>query len=97
MDKGKEQESVPEPAPAMRRLVISITQTEDEESDSAYLNKLVTTLKEFPGGDTVSLRVTNEEKVITLKLADLGVNYGPELHEQLVALVGEEGLHLETG
>jgi hypothetical protein len=57
----------------------------------------VATLKEFPGEDTVSLRVTNEEKVITLKLADLGVNYGTELHERLAALVGEEGLHLENG
>ena len=91
-----EQEGSPAPVPATRRLVISVTQTEDEESDAAYLQKLVATLKEFPGEDTVNLRVTNEEKVVTLKLADLGVSYGPELQERLVALVGEGGLHLET-
>ena len=79
-----------------RRLVISITQTSDEDSDVAYLNKLINTLKDFPGQDEVSLRVTNEEKVINLKLSYISTNYCPELHQRLVEMVGEDGLRIET-
>ena len=41
------------------------------------------------------LRVTNEEKVINLKLSNISISYCPELHQRLVELVGEEGLRLE--
>jgi len=79
-----------------RRLVISITQTSDEDSDVAYLRKLVSTLKDFPGRDEVNLSVTNGEKVINLKLSRIYTNYCPELHQRLVELVGEDGLRLES-
>ncbi len=83
-------------APAeSRRLIISITQTCDEESDIAYLRKLTATLRDFPGQDEVSLRVTNEERVISLKLSNINTNYCSELHQRLVELVGEDGLWLE--
>ncbi|MFC1915036.1 DNA polymerase III subunit alpha, partial [Chloroflexota bacterium] len=39
-----------------RRLVISVTQTSDEDSDAAYLRKLIDTLQDFPGQDEVNLR-----------------------------------------
>jgi len=76
------------------RLVISITQTKDEDSDIAYLHKLVETLRDFPGQDEVSLCVTSEERVVNLKLPN--TSYCPELHQRLVELVGEDGLRLET-
>jgi len=79
-----------------RRLVISIAQTSDEASDTASLQKLIDTLKEFPGQDKVSLRITNEAKVSTLKLSNLTITYCPELHKRLVELVGEGGIELET-
>ncbi len=83
-------------APAeSRRLVISISQTSDKDTDIAYLHKLIDTLKEFPGQDEVSLRVTNEEKIINLKLSNMRTGYCPELHQRLVELVGEDGLRLE--
>jgi len=83
-------------APAKsRRLVISISQTSDEESDIVYLNRLIDTLKDFPGYDEVNLCVTSEEKVINLKLSNIYTNYCPELHQRLVELVGEDGLKLE--
>jgi hypothetical protein len=78
-----------------RRLVINLTQTSDAESDITYLNKLINILKDFPGYDEVSLRITNEEKVFTLKLPDLTVNYCPELHKRLV-VVGEGGIKVES-
>jgi DNA polymerase-3 subunit alpha len=80
----------------VHQLVISITQTNNEASDTAYLHKLIDTLKDFPGQDEVSLRVTNEEKVINLKLSNITTNYCSELHQQLVELVGEDGLGLES-
>jgi len=79
-----------------RRLVISITQTSDEASDITYLQKLIDTLREFPGQDEVSLRVSNEAKVITLKLSNLAVSYCSELHRQLVELVGEDRVRVES-
>jgi len=78
-----------------RRLVISLAQTSDAESDIAYLNKLINILKDFPGQDEVSLQVTNEEKVFNLRLPNLTTNYCPELHQRLVELVGEDSLRLE--
>ena len=95
--------SQPSEAPAVaevttesHQLVINITQTSDEASDIAYLHKLIDTLKDFPGQDEVSLRVTNEERIINLKLSNSYVNYCPELHQRLIALVGEDGLGLES-
>jgi len=79
-----------------QRLVISIAQTSDEASDTASLQKLIDTLKEFPGQDKVSLRITNEAKVSTLMLSNLTITYCPELHKRLVELVGEGGIELET-
>jgi DNA polymerase-3 subunit alpha len=78
-----------------RRLVVSINQTHDEDSDIAYLQKLIATLKDFPGRDEVNLWVTNEERVVNLKLSNISTNYCPELHQRLVELVGEDGLRLE--
>jgi len=82
--------------PESRRLVISVAQTSDEDSDIAYLHKLIDTLRDFPGQDEVSLCVTNEEKVVNLKLSNIYTNYCPELRQRLVELVGEDGLRLET-
>jgi len=84
-------------APAeSRRLVISLTQTSDEDSDIACLNKVIGTLREFPGQDEVKLCVTNGEKIINLRMSGIYTNHCPELHQRLVELVGEEGLRLEN-
>ncbi|MFC1983714.1 DNA polymerase III subunit alpha [Chloroflexota bacterium] len=79
-----------------RRLVISISQTSDKDTDIAYLHKLIDTLKDFPGRDEVDLCVTNEEKIVNLKLSNMRTDYCPELHQRLVGLVGEAGIELET-
>jgi len=79
-----------------RRLVISISQTSDEARDITCLDRLLDILRDFPGQDEVSLRVTSEEKVINLKLSDIYTNYCPELHQRLVELVGEDGLKVES-
>ena len=84
-------------APARsRRLVVGINQTNDQENDIAYLQKLMATFKEFPGQDEVNLWVTDEERVVKTKLSNISINYCPELHQRLVELVGEEGIRVET-
>jgi len=82
--------------PESRRLVISITQTSDEDSDTAFLHKLAGTLRDFPGRDEVKLSVTNGERIFNLKLSNIYIDYCPELHQRLAELVGEDGLRLET-
>lgn len=88
-------EATPPPVKS-RRLVISISQTSDEETDTAYLHKLIEALRVFPGDDEVNLCVTNEQKVFNLKLANIYIDYCPELHQRLLELVGEGGLRVET-
>jgi DNA polymerase-3 subunit alpha len=78
-----------------RRLTISMTQTASIEDDVACLNKLVDTLKVFPGDDEVKLCIVNGDKVVNLKLPNIYTNYCPELHQRLVELVGKEGLKME--
>jgi DNA polymerase-3 subunit alpha len=79
-----------------RRLVISLSQTSDEEMDKTNLHKLIAALRDFPGQDAVKLSVTNGERVINLRLSSIYTNYCPELRQRLVELVGEDGLRLET-
>ncbi|MDP2729410.1 MAG: DNA polymerase III subunit alpha [Dehalococcoidales bacterium] len=89
------EETPPQP-PTRHRLVISLTQTDDEEGDVARLRKLVETVKEFYGEDEVILRVENGGEVEKpLKLATT-TGYCPELHQKLTEQVGEEGLRVET-
>ncbi|MBA7682317.1 hypothetical protein ES703_90667 [subsurface metagenome] len=78
-----------------RRLIVTLTQSGDKASDIACLYRLIDTLKDFPGQDEVNLRVISEGKVIKLKLSNMYANYCPELHQQLVGLVGEDGIKLE--
>jgi DNA polymerase-3 subunit alpha len=79
-----------------RRLIISMTQTASIEDDVACLNKLVDTLRVFPGEDEVKLCIVNGDKVVNLKLSDIYTDYCPELRQRLVELVGEGGLKMET-
>jgi len=92
----KEPEAPPPPPPRKHRLVINLSQTSDEASDTTHLNKLIDILQRFPGEDEVNLCVINGEKIINLKLSNIYTNYCPQLHQHLVELVGEEGLKVET-
>ncbi len=88
--------SVTQTTPARsHRLVIKLSQTSDETSDIARLHKLTDILKDFPGQDEVKLSVSNGEKVVNLKLFSIYTNYCPKLHQQLVEVVGEDGLSVE--
>jgi DNA polymerase-3 subunit alpha len=83
-------------APAVsHRLVISLTQSSDQAGDITLLKQVVGVLQGFPGGDEVNLKVTNGAKATYLRLTNLAVSYGAELHERLAELVGEEGIRVD--
>jgi DNA polymerase-3 subunit alpha len=89
------EETPAETAPPQRhRLVISVTQTTDVDSDIVYLRKLIGILKDFPGQDEVTLCLKNEDRLDNLKLSS--TSYCSELHQRLVELVGEGGLRVES-
>ncbi|MDP6500977.1 MAG: DNA polymerase III subunit alpha, partial [Dehalococcoidales bacterium] len=86
---------VPEPATANNcRLVISISQTDNQENDAVRVRKLNEVIREFTGTDEVVLRVENGTQVNDVRLNTTG--YCPELYERLVGLVGNEGVRVET-
>jgi DNA polymerase-3 subunit alpha len=86
--------AAPLPPAKVRRLTISLEQTDNKEADEARMYKLDNILKSFPGKDQVILSLENGEKPERYKLTNCG--YCPELREQLGELVGEEGIHFET-
>ncbi len=77
------------------RLVISLTQSSDQAGDITLLKQVVSLLQGFPGGDEVNLKVTNGAKATYLKLTNLTISYGAELHEKLAELVGEGGIRVD--
>ncbi len=64
--------------------------------DIVRFHRLIDTLRRFPGDDEVHLRLSNNGKISRLRLPHIAVNYCPELHQQLVALAGEEGIRFEA-
>ena len=77
------------------RLVISLTQSSDQAGDITLLKQVVSLLQGFPGGDEVNLKVTNGAKATYLKLTNLTISYGAELHEKIAELVGEGGIRVD--
>ncbi len=82
-------------ATARYRLVISLSQTGDEDGDVARLHRVIEILKDFSGEDEVNLCVNSAGEVVNLKLTNVTTDYCPELHQRLAALVGEEGVRVE--
>ncbi len=78
------------------RLVISLSQTSDEDTDIAAFNRIITVLKGFPGHDEVQLNITDDEEITNLRLSNVHTRYCQELHRRLVEMVGENGFRIET-
>jgi DNA polymerase III subunit alpha len=74
----------------LSHVVITINQTGDADGDIACLHHLVDTLRNFPGGDKVSLRVNDSDKIFNLDMNGLSVTYCPELQAKLTEM-GKDG------
>ncbi|MFH1639267.1 MAG: DNA polymerase III subunit alpha [Chloroflexota bacterium] len=78
------------------RLILSLSQTNDEAGDIDKLHRTIDVLRNFPGEDKVNLRIINGEKIINLNLTGITIALCPELEEQLVTLIGKDGLRVEV-
>jgi len=91
------QETVPELENTVKtRIVISLQQTDDIKGDLSCFHKVMGIIKEYPGEDEIGLRVKNGSKIVNLRFARIFTAYCPELQSQLMELVGEDGLKVET-
>jgi hypothetical protein len=70
------------------RLVIKWKQTDDKDSDIAFLHRIIDTLEDFPGYDEVSLSIGRKDTPLNLKLSTIHINYCHELRTQLIRIVG---------
>jgi DNA polymerase-3 subunit alpha len=86
----------PQAALTRRRLQIRIATSENAEADVVRLRQIVDTLKQFLGEDKVALAILGSEGVTKLEMPDLTTGYCPELHHQLVDIVGEENFTAEN-
>ena len=69
-------------------LVIKLKQTDDKDSDIAFLSRIINILKDFPGYDKVSLSIGRRDMALSLKLSTIRINYCHELRTQLIRIVG---------
>jgi DNA polymerase-3 subunit alpha len=89
-------DKTPTPPPERRRLTIHINQTADAEGDISRLNKIIAALKAYTGRDEVRLNILNGGAAIPLKLPSIYTGYCPELRQQLIEIIGEDGFNVET-
>jgi DNA polymerase-3 subunit alpha len=95
--KAPRETPAPAPPPDTRhRLTINIKQTADADGDIDRLAKIIASLKIYPGRDEVRLNILNGGDAIPLRLPNIATGYCPELRQQLVGLVGEDGLQVEA-
>jgi DNA polymerase-3 subunit alpha len=82
--------------PERHRLIINIAQTSDASGDISRLNKIIAALRTYPGRDEVRLNILNGGDAVPLKLPNIYTGYCPELRQQLVELIGEDGLNVKA-
>jgi len=73
-----------------RRLIIRLSESDDEDADIERLQSVVRFLKQNPGGDELRLIVGGEQ----VKFPNMTVAYSDELRQQLSALVGDGGVEV---
>jgi len=84
------------PAPGECRLRIAIAQTDNEKEDLARLQRILDVVKRYPGENKVFLSIARGGSRVNVEMPNISTGYCRELHDQLVGLVSEDGLRLET-
>lgn len=70
-------------------LTITLVQTTDAQRDVEQLHKVVSLIREYPGGDRVNLVVTTESGIVNMEIPDLSTRSCPELVERLRGVAPE--------
>jgi DNA polymerase III subunit alpha len=81
---------------SLHKVTIVIYQTEDEESDSIYLNKIMDILKDFRGKDEVHLRIIEGNTFTNLRLPNCYIDLTPDLLKRLGHFVKRENILVEN-
>lgn len=76
------------------RVFINLKQTKDKNADVKLLHCIVATIRDYPGGDEVVLRIENGSKIYDLKLQDK-IYYNETLRHEIKNLIGEEAVTKE--
>ena len=71
------------------QLLIKLDQTDNENNDILYIQRLLDILRDFTGSDRIVLGVRSEDKYISIKLSNMSVNYCHELRVKLKDLLGK--------
>ncbi len=88
-------EPIDVPLKKARRLLITLTQTDNEQDDLAKLRRVLETIQGYPGEDEVSLAIATNEGIVNLEMPAITANCCPELQHQLAELIGEGRLIVE--
>jgi hypothetical protein len=86
--------AVPAPPVRRHRLIISLGETENAGDDILRLHEVVDALKQYRGGDEVSLRLGSNGSTTMAKLP-VSTSYCPELQAKLAGLVGDSAVRVE--
>lgn len=78
------------------RLLIRLSQTDDEQDDRRRLHRILDILRRYPGKDEVHLAIATSEGLVNLQMPNITTSYCSELHQQLMELTGEDGLTTES-
>jgi DNA polymerase III subunit alpha len=85
--------STPQPEP--RKITIVIRETDDEEKDVAYFNRIMELLQDCRGKDELHFRMVSENCVTNLKMANTFIDLSPDLQKRLSQMVSPENLIVE--
>ena len=83
----------PAPAPASK-LWIRLEESSNPGRDEHMLREVVKLLMNYPGEGRVGLRIKTDGKTVIGDLPSVSVKYCQELHQELVAMVGEGGVEV---
>ncbi|MBF8268200.1 MAG: polymerase subunit alpha, partial [Dehalococcoidia bacterium] len=81
--------------PPLSKLWIRLEESSHPGEDEYLLREVVRLLLNYPGSWPVALKIKTDGKLVRGELSFLSVRYCQELHQGLVAMVGEGGVEVE--
>jgi hypothetical protein len=83
-------------ASQLRRLILTIHQTDDAVGDEAFLEQLMTILKDYKGRDEVYLTIITDEGSKSYKLTNTYIEVTPDMQKKLSRLFKPEDIRVEV-
>lgn len=83
-----------QPQAAPKKIIIRITQSDDDAKDIKRLEQVLSIISLYPGKDTVFLAIITPQEVINMKLPNK-VSFCTELELEINRILGENSLEIE--